>query len=182
MADQATPAGAETGSTPARRCRGRGRAALLLVLVALVGGIAGGLATRAFGAPWHMAAAFMGGPIDASNVDQRVDRMVRHFAIEIDASVEQQAKLAVIAKAAAKDLLPLRDQAKAARKEGLTLLAAATVDRSAIEQLRARQIVLAETASKRIAQAIGDAAEVLTPEQRKMLSERIEAAHDMWHR
>ena len=182
MADQATPAGAETGSTPARRCRGRGRAALFIVLVALFGGIAGGLITKAFGqGGWH-AGAFMGGPIDASNVDQRVDRMVRHFAIEIDASVEQQAKLAVIAKAAAKDLLPLRDQAKAARKEGLTLLAAANVDRGAIEQLRARQIALAETASKRIAQAIGDAAEVLTPEQRKTLTDRIEAAHAAWHR
>lgn len=181
MADQATPAGADTGQTPPRRCRGRGRAALLILLVALLGGVTGGLVTRAFGQGWHPG-MFMGGPIDAANVDQRVDRMVRHFAIEVDASVEQQAKLATIAKAAAKDLLPLRDQAKAARKEGLALLAAANVDRAAIEQLRARQLALAETASKRIAQAIGDAAEVLTAEQRKNLTDRIEAMHAGWHR
>jgi protein CpxP len=183
MADQATPAsGPDSGSTSPGRCRGRGRgrAALFVILVALFGGIAGSLVTRAFGqTPWH-AGAFMGGPIDATNVDQRVDRMIRHFAIEIDASVEQQARLAVIAKAAAKDLLPLRDQAQAARKDGLALLAAPSIDRAAIERLRSTQLALAETASKRIAQAIADAADVLTPEQRKSLTDRI-AAHP-WHR
>jgi protein CpxP len=174
MADPVNQAAApDAPPPPPRRCRGRGRAALFIVLVALFGGIAGGLVTRAFGqAPWHPA-AFMRGPIDAATIDQHVDRMIRHFAIEIDASVEQQARLGVIAKAAAKDLLPLRDEARTARKDGLALLAAPSVDRDAIERLRTRQIGLADTASKRIAQAIAEAADVLTPEQRKLLTERI---------
>jgi periplasmic protein CpxP/Spy len=182
------PSGPETGATPPRTCRGRGRgrAAVFIILVALVGGIAGGLATRAFGqAPWH-AAAFMGGmggPIDPARLDQNIERMTRHFAIEVDATVEQQAKLAVIAKAAAQDLLPLREQAQHARQEGLDLLAAPTVDRAGIERLRAAQIQLAEQASKRLAQAIADVADVLTPEQRKALAEHIsQGPWSRWHR
>ena len=174
MAEQVTPAsGPEPGSPPTRRCRGRGRAAFFVILVALLGGIAGSLVTKAFGqAPWHPG-AFMGGPIDPAQIDQHIDRMTRHFAVEVDATVEQQARLAVIAKAAAKDLLPLREQAQRARQDGLDLLAAPTVDRAGIERLRGLQIQLAETASKRVAQAIADAADVLTPEQRKTLAERI---------
>jgi len=183
MADPVNPAPApDASATPPRRCRGRGRAALFILLVALFGGIAGGLVTRAFGqSPWHPGAGFMSGPIDPAKIDPLVDRMVRHFAIEVDASVEQQARLAAIAKAAVKDLLPLRDQAQAARKEGLDLLVAPGVDRAAIEQLRVRQIALADTASKRIAQAIAEAADVLTPEQRKLIADRI-AEHHGWHR
>ena len=50
-------------------------------------------------------------------------------------------------------------------------MTAPTIDRTAIERLRAEQIALAETASKRIAQALADAAEVLNPEQRKKVAD-----------
>ena len=50
-------------------------------------------------------------------------------------------------------------------------MTAPTVDRTAIERLRAEQIGLAETASKRIAQALADAAEVLSPEQRRKVAD-----------
>lgn len=180
----AQPGGPDTGS-PIRR-RSRGKAAVFMVLVALAGGIAGGLVSRAFGqAPWH-AAAFMGGmgggPIDPARLDQNIERMTRHFAVEVDATVEQQARLAVIAKAAAQDLLPLREQAQRARQEGLDLLAAPTVDRAEIERLRTWHIELANQASKRLAKAIADIADVLTPEQRKTLTERIsQGPWSRWH-
>ena len=183
MSEQVAPTGgSDTRLFPSRRQRGR--AAALVVLVGLASAIAGGAATRAFGqAPWH-AGGFMGGPVDPARLDDHIDRMTRHFAVEVDASVEQQARLAVIAKAAAKDLLPMREQAQRARKEALDLLAAPTVDRSAIERLRAQQIERADQASKRIAQAIGDSADVLTPEQRKSLAERISQGPwwSRWHR
>jgi Spy/CpxP family protein refolding chaperone len=50
-------------------------------------------------------------------------------------------------------------------------LTAPTIDRTAIERLRAEQIGLAETASKRIAQALADAADVLSPEQRRKVAD-----------
>ncbi len=47
------------------------------------------------------------------------------------------------------------------------------IDRAAIEKLRADQLANMEALSKRMSEAIGDAAEVLTPEQRKKLADRF---------
>ena len=78
------------------------------------------------------------------------------------------------------DLLPVREKAHAARKQAIELLAADSIDRGAIEALRAEHIVLAEQASKRFAQALADVAEVLTPAQRKQIAERMESLGRRW--
>jgi len=108
--------------------------------------------------------------------------MTKHMAIELDATADQQGKIAAIFKAAVGDLRPLREKAQAARGQAVTLLTAPTVDRTAIERLRAEQIGLAETASKRIAQALSDAAEVLNPEQRKKVAVWLESGGPWWRR
>ena len=100
--------------------------------------------------------------------------MVKHFAAEVDATPEQKDKLAAVAKELARDMAPLRDKLKAARSQGIELMAAPTLDRAAIEKLRAGQIAPTDSSSKRITQAVADAAEVLTPEQRKKLAERAQ--------
>jgi Spy/CpxP family protein refolding chaperone len=59
-----------------------------------------------------------------------------------------------------------------------------SIDRAALEALRAEQLALADAASKRFIQALGDAAEVLTPEQRRNLDERIRELRErrgFWH-
>jgi Spy/CpxP family protein refolding chaperone len=103
--------------------------------------------------------------------------MSKHMAIELDATPNQQAKVAGVAKSAVHDLLPLREKAQAARGRAVALLTAPTVDREAIEQLRADQLGLAETASKRIAQALADVSDALTPDQRKKIGDWIERWH-----
>jgi Spy/CpxP family protein refolding chaperone len=78
----------------------------------------------------------------------------------------------------------MRDKAVSARQRGRVLLTQPTVDRAAIEALRAEQLSLADAASKRFAQAVGDAAEALTPEQRRKLDERITEFREhrgFWH-
>jgi Spy/CpxP family protein refolding chaperone len=74
----------------------------------------------------------------------------------------------------------MREKAQAARSQAVTLLTAPTIDRSAIERLRAEQIGLAETATKRIAQALADAAEVLNPEQRRKVADWITFSGPWW--
>ena len=124
------------------------------------------------------------GPLTPAQIDDRIDRMTKHMAIELDATADQQVKIASIAKAAIGDLRPLREKAQAARTQAVTLLTAPTIDHAAIERLRAEQIVLAETASKRIAQALTDAAEVLNPEQRRKVADWIAFSRPWarWHR
>ena len=178
-----------TAPQPAPR-RGRARFALLLILVGLGGAIAGGLATSAFGQGpmWpmrpFMGGPFMGDPFDPAQVDRHVERVIKHLAVEADATADQQTKLVAIVKGAVNDLLPLREKLQANRAKALDLFIASTIDRAAIERLRSDQLALAETASKRIAQAIGDAAEVLNPEQRRTLLDRVSqfGAWKHWHR
>jgi Spy/CpxP family protein refolding chaperone len=164
---------------------GAGRMALLAAAVALAAGTAGSLATSSFGYaddPWRPA--FMDGQIDPAEAGKHVERVIKHLAVEVDATPDQTAKLVAIAQAAIKDLLPLRDKVQADRRQAVELFSATTIDRAAIEKLRADHVGLAETASKRIAQAIADAADVLTADQRRTLVERISAWHQGfgWHR
>lgn len=151
-------------------------------IAALVGTLAAGIGATAWahGGPggWHRGGGgFMGGPMDPAKMDEQIERRVKHFAVEVDATPEQVAKLTQIAKAAAKELRPLREKARDARKRGMELLSAPTIDRAAIERLRAEQIQAADAASRRVSQALADTAEVLTPEQRKKFAERMQQRH-----
>jgi len=152
-------------------------------IAALVASLAAGFGAHAWAhggghGGWHRGGGFMGGPMDG----ERIERMVKHMAVEVDATPEQQAKLAEIAKAAANDLRPLREKARDARRQGMQLLAAPTIDRAAIERLRAEQIQAADAASKRLTQALADTAEVLTPAQRQKLAERFQRRGERRHR
>ena len=111
---------------------------------------------------------------------ERIERMVKHLAVEVDATPEQQEKLNAIAKQAAKDLEPLRGQAMETRKQAMELLSQPSVDRAALEKLRVSKLQHADAMSRRVTQALGDAAEVLTPEQRKKLAAHIESRRGRW--
>jgi periplasmic protein CpxP/Spy len=106
-------------------------------------------------------------------IDARAGRMIRHLAVEIDATTEQQDKLQAIVRGAVKDLLPVRDKMLAARAAGRDLLTQQTIDRPALEKLRADQIATHDAVSKRLVQAVADAAETLTPEQRRKISDMV---------
>jgi periplasmic protein CpxP/Spy len=174
---------------PARRIFGGGRGVLVMALlaVALLAGVAGNLLPPAFAQGFGMhhdwGGGFMGGAPTQAQIDDRIDRMTKHMAIELDATADQQAKIAGIAKSAVTDLRAMREKAQAARAQAVSLLTAQTIDRTAIERLRTEQIALAETASKRIAQALADSAEVLNPEQRKKVADWVTSGPwSRWHR
>jgi Spy/CpxP family protein refolding chaperone len=179
LSNQAAP----SSGAPVPRRRGRGW--LFITTVALAAAFTGALTTRAvtqggFGPGYWHGPGFMRAPLTAADIEDRADRGIRHAAIELDATNEQQERLRSIAKAAVKDLLPLREKAQTARQRAAALLTQPTVDRAAIEAFRAEQMALADAASKRFAQAITEAAEVLTPDQRRNASERLEQRRGYW--
>jgi Spy/CpxP family protein refolding chaperone len=170
--------------------RGSFRSLIVLVGAVLFIGFAA-LASMAFGGSeedgwgsgfWHHG--HMGRPLDLAQIVDRADKAVRHLAIEIDATPDQQAKLQAIVKTALKDLLPMRDQLRAGRAQARELLTGPEMNRDAIEKFRAQQMALVDSASKRIAQAVTDAAQVLTPEQREAIVERFPLGGfwNHWHR
>jgi Spy/CpxP family protein refolding chaperone len=131
-----------------------------------------GLAGAGFGALAHGRRGGRG-PIYPAQMEQRLDRMLKHAYVEIDATEAQKQKIDPIVKQAAQELQPLRAKVREARREGIKLFSAESIDRGAIERLRVEQMASADAASKRFTQALSDAAEVLTPEQRKTLAARF---------
>ncbi len=120
-----------------------------------------------------------------ADIEAQIERMVKHVAIEIDATQEQQEKITALVTAAAKDLKPVHDRMRATGKEIHGLLLADTIDRTALERLRAERLADAERISKNLVSALADVAEVLSPEQRKVLDERVKQFRSMrrgWHR
>lgn len=156
--------------------RGFGYAALIgAVIVGLVGG---GLATSAMGhggggfGPRHWGGGHhrMHGPVTPERAKEHATFMVDRFSRHIDATAEQKQKLTVIAQGLATDMQPLHQRMHEARKRAIELLRQPTVDRAAVETFRAEQIAAADAASKRLSQALADAADVLTPEQRAKIA------------
>jgi Spy/CpxP family protein refolding chaperone len=172
--------------TPAPAQRRRGRAALLGLVLALGVGTTAFFAGQAFSQPgfgpfggWH-GRGFMMGQMDPAQIEDRADRMVRHLAIEVDATTEQQERLRAVVKSAVRDLLPMREKAQAARQRGRELLTQTTIDRAAIEAFRAEQLAQMDGISKRVAQAVADAASVLTVEQRRKIEEHMRPRPGFW--
>lgn len=187
MSDQSQPQlnSTEPPSLPPRR---RGRSWLLIATLTLAAALTGAAASRAVSQHYRHGPTFMGAAFDPIRAAERADRAIRHLAVEVDATNEQQEKLRAIVKDLVRDLLPMREMAWAARQRGRTLLTQPSIDRGAIETLRTEQLALADGASRRLAQALGDAADVLTPEQRRKLDDRLTELRERqgfwqgWHR
>ncbi len=115
-----------------------------------------------------------GGAVDPQRMAARVDRMVDRVLSQVGASDAQKQKVASIAKGAMTELAAMRDKMRAARRQGMDLLAAPTIDRAAIERMRAERLQDIDALSRRMSTAMADAAEVLDAEQRAKLKAGLE--------
>jgi protein CpxP len=129
---------------------------------------------------WHHG-SIMDGTHSAAEVNAHVDHMLKHFYVEIDATDAQKAQIGPLVKTAVNDLLPLHTQALAAHQHAMDALSQTTLDRSALEAARVEHLQLADQASKRLVQLMGDVGDVLTPAQRKALSDHLQHLHGMKH-
>ncbi len=75
------------------------------------------------------------------------------------------------------DLFRLRERHQQNRDAFHRQLGGAAVDRAALEEIRKSEMGVADEASKRLVQALADVSDVLTPEQRQALAERIHRHH-----
>lgn len=176
---ETTPANPGPGRPHGCRSRGRGLVVAILALSAVGAGFFAGKAMshgfgrHHFGHGTGFTKVFA--PANLEDATDRAARMARHLAVEVDATKEQEAKLIALSKGVAGDVFPIRQKIVEARKKGVELMKAPTIDRAAIEQLRAEQLTNIDAISKRLSTALADAGEVLTPEQRGKLAERIES-------
>jgi hypothetical protein len=123
---------------------------LFLIIVALIAGFTGGYVGRSYAQGFgHFHGPLHSGSADPARIDEHVEWMVRHFAVEVDATPAQKEKLTAIAKDAARDLIPLREKLAAARKRAIGLIGAAS-GIAALPKRCGEHIQLADSASKRL--------------------------------
>ncbi|HME37978.1 MAG TPA: periplasmic heavy metal sensor [Steroidobacteraceae bacterium] len=129
---------------------------------------------------WHHG-SMLDGTHSAAEVNTHVDHMLKHFYVEIEATDAQKSQISPLVKQAVNDLLPLRTQASTAHQLAMNALSQETLDRGALETARAQHLQLADQASKRLVQLMGDVGDVLTPAQRKTLLDHLQHLHGMNH-
>jgi len=104
-------------------------------------------------------------------MEYRMDQILS----DTGATPEQKDKIKTILTTAMQQVRPDRKERHDLRDRALDLIEAPTIDRAAIETLRAKQVALMDQKSKVIAKAVADAAEVLQPDQRKKLVDELDA-------
>jgi len=107
------------------------------------------------------------------HVHLRVDRMLDR----IEADDNQREVILTIVDSAVSDLGDLHRDGFEFRKDAIEQLSAETVDRAALENLRARKLARFDQVSQRIVKAMADIADVLSLEQRRHIAEEIERRH-----
>lgn len=95
----------------------------------------------------------------------------------VDATPEQRTKIEAIAAGARKELEGVHGGLRDTHGKLHALLLAPTIDRGAIEQLRAGQMARFDAASRVMTKALADAADVLRPDQRAKLGKMMEERH-----
>lgn len=113
------------------------------------------------------------------------EHMARHAERLLDsvkATPEQRSQVKALVQAAMSDMKAQRESGKALRQRDAELFSAPNVDARAVEALRQQKLAQMDQASKRMMQLRLDVARVLTPEQRKQLTERRSAREQMMER
>jgi len=131
---------------------------------------------------WHRGDRKPLSEMSQEEIADRIERMVRHMAIEIDATDEQEARIVGLMTGLAGDIKPMAERMQATKGELSGLLSATTIDRDALERLRSARLAEADRISKTLVGTIADVAETLTPEQRAKIAEMIRERREMFER
>ncbi|MBU0688741.1 MAG: Spy/CpxP family protein refolding chaperone [Gammaproteobacteria bacterium] len=126
--------------------------------------------------------AFMsGGQMDTERMGKFAGKRIERMLDDVKASDAQKEKASAIVKASIETGAPLAEKMRDNHIQMRKLMAAPTLDKAAIEAMRAEQIKLADEASKQMTSTMLAVADVLTPEQRAKLAEKMEKRRGWMH-
>jgi periplasmic protein CpxP/Spy len=115
----------------------------------------------------------MGGGMMFRGSPEHMGRMIDRMLDGLNASDAQRSQIKQIAAAAAADMKAQAEAGRGLRQRAMQAFTAPNVDAGAVEQVRQQMLQQHDQTSRRMTQAMLDAARVLTPEQRVRLGERM---------
>ena len=170
----------ESNVTSPNRATGRGwlRRTGLAVALVVSGAAVPIVVASAQGVGMH---GMMHGPMgSAGDMHAMAMSHVTQMLDQVGASDDQKAKIGSILHAGFEPMAKMHEGMADTHKALHKLLSAPTVDRAAIEQLRAAQIARIDSASRTATAAMADAADILRPDQRaKLATLAAEHGHGM---
>ena len=110
----------------------------------------------------------------------RVQKGVDTALDRLDATPAQRERIKPMVDAAFKDLMPLREMRRTLREDAVKILTAESVDRNALEALRAQQMQQLDTAAKRLTTALADIAGELNMSQKSQLAQFAARGGNRW--
>ncbi len=135
--------------------------------------IAGALVLIIAGAGWAVIDRYewrWDGPGLERFVEKRIDRMLER----VDATESQRTRIRDIVDEAIVDMQAFRSLKLETWQALLDNFKQETINREALENLRQKTVETMDQMSRRMVTALADAAEILTPEQRNELIERMD--------
>ena len=115
----------------------------------------------------------MGGGMMFGGSPEHMGRAIDHMLDGLNASDAQRSQIKQIAAQAGADLKAQMAAGRGLRQRGMQIFTAPTVDADAAEQVRQQMLQQHDQMSRRMTQAMVAVANVLTPEQRAKVGERM---------
>lgn len=109
-------------------------------------------------------------------------RMGERMLDSVNATAEQRAQIKQITERARAEGKTQHEAGRALREQGMKLFTQPTIDANAAEALRQQMLKQHDQASQRRMQTMLEVSRVLTPDQRKQLSDRMSQRRDMTKR
>ena len=109
-----------------------------------------------------------------AQIEKRTARMVERLTDGLDANAEQREKISALVTTFTKDVRPMRKQARKIRKDIEVLLLKDTINRDEVEKLRKERLAEIDRVTSKMTLAMVEVAEVLSPEQRRQLSDKLD--------
>jgi periplasmic protein CpxP/Spy len=112
-----------------------------------------------------------------SGMHARAMAHVSKLLDQVGASADQKSRIEAILHAGFAPMADVHRDLPKTHRALHAIFSAQTIDRGALEELRAAEIARIDVASRALAKSLADAAEVLTPEQRAKLATLMSASH-----
>jgi protein CpxP len=139
--------------------------------------VAGGVTMGGLAAAQGMAMHHMMGAGGENAMHAKAMEHVSKMLDQVGASADQKTRIQAILRTGFAPMAGVHEEMRQTHASLHAIFSAPTIDRAALEQVRAGEIAKLDQASRTMTTALADAAEVLTPEQRVKLSSVIAAHH-----